>query len=74
MTITLFIDNRHVKDILRSYCHEMIHHIQNISDENFKNMNMNGSLVENKELEDVEGDAYRRGNIMFRKWTEQFRK
>ena len=28
-TIVLFITNRHPKDILRSYCHEMIHHIQN---------------------------------------------
>ena len=28
-TIVLFITNRHPKDILRSYCHEMIHHVQN---------------------------------------------
>ena len=27
--IVLFITNRHPKDILRSFCHEMIHHIQN---------------------------------------------
>ena len=27
--IVVFITNRHPKDILRSYCHELIHHIQN---------------------------------------------
>ena len=25
-SIILYIDNRHLKDILRSYCHELIHH------------------------------------------------
>ena len=27
--IVVFITNRHPKDILRSYCHELIHHVQN---------------------------------------------
>ena len=27
--IVIFITNRHPKDILRSYCHELIHHVQN---------------------------------------------
>ena len=26
-TIVVFITNRHPKDILRSYCHELIHHV-----------------------------------------------
>lgn len=25
-TVILYADNRHIKDILRSYCHEMVHH------------------------------------------------
>ena len=25
-SIVLYIDNRHLKDILRSYCHELVHH------------------------------------------------
>ena len=25
-TVILYVDNRHIKDILRSYCHEMVHH------------------------------------------------
>ena len=28
-TIVVFITNRHPKDILRSFCHELIHHVQN---------------------------------------------
>ena len=29
MEITIFIDKRHVKDILRSLSHELVHHTQN---------------------------------------------
>ena len=28
----------------------------------------------NKELEDIEGEAYLKGNLLFRKFTEQFKK
>ena len=71
MTITLYIGNRHVKDILRSYCHELIHHNQNLKDpEKFASLNKAGNLVENSALEKFESDAYKRGNILFRRWTE----
>lgn len=70
-TITLFVNNRQLKDILRSFCHELIHHSQNITNpEEFRRMNTNGKLQENDELEMIESDAYTRGNILFRKWTE----
>jgi hypothetical protein len=70
-TITIFVNNRQLKDILRSFCHELIHHNQNITNpEGFKQMNMNGTLQENDELTKIESDAYNRGNILFRKWTE----
>lgn len=68
-TITLFVSNRHVKDILRSYSHELFHHVQNISGENgFEDVG--GNLSENPGLEEIEGNAYLNGNILFRKWTE----
>ena len=73
-TITLYINNRHVKDILRTYCHELIHHFQNISDENFINFDKSGNLNENQKLQEYEAEAYKNGNVMFRKWTEQFKK
>lgn len=31
-TIVLYVSNRHIKDILRTYCHELIHHHQNLID------------------------------------------
>ena len=30
--LVLFIDNRHIKDILRTFCHEMVHRNQNLVD------------------------------------------
>jgi len=74
-TITLFVKNRQLKDILRSFCHELIHHNQNITDPvGFKLVNKSGNLAGNAELEKIEADAYSRGNVMFRKWTETYSK
>ena len=73
-TITIFVKNRQLKDILRSFCHELVHHSQNISDpEGFASVDKSGTLAENKALEAVESDAYARGNLLFRKWTEASR-
>lgn len=72
-TITIFVKNRQLKDILRSFCHELVHHSQNVSDpEGFAAVDKGGKLVENDQLTMIETDAYTRGNILFRKWTETF--
>lgn len=67
--IVLFCKDRHPKDILRSFCHELIHHMQNLEgkDLNFTNQD---DVKDNKELENLEAEAYLKGNIYFRKWTE----
>jgi hypothetical protein len=67
--IVLYCKDRHIKDILRSYAHEMIHHMQNLDGKKlsfFKEDNVNN----NKELEKLESEAYLKGNIYFRRWTE----
>jgi hypothetical protein len=71
--VVLFCKDRHPKDILRSFCHELIHHMQNIQG---KNMNFTNAddVKDNKELEELESEAYLKGNIYFRKWTEYERK
>ena len=70
--ITIFAGNRHLKDILRSYCHELFHHVQDISGErDFSNVR--GKLSDNSDLETLEGEAYMNGNVLFRKWTEKSR-
>ena len=47
--IVLYIDNRHLKDILRSYCHELVHHMQNIDNSDYIRRVFNGAqdLVDN---------------------------
>lgn len=71
-TITLYVAQRHVKDILRSYCHELVHHSQNLRDPvGFAALNKAGNLSENSALEKTEAEAYKKGNLLFRKWTEE---
>ena len=70
-TITLYINNRQCKDILRSFCHELIHHSQYISNPKlYTNMDKSGKLSENPILKKYEADAYLKGNLLFRQWTE----
>ncbi len=66
--IKLYVLNRHPKDILRSFTHEMVHHIQNLEGrlENINTQNVN----EDEYLEKIEEEAYLKGNILFRKWTD----
>ncbi len=70
--IVLFVNGRHLKDVLRTLCHELIHASQHTVDpDSFEDVGV-GPLEEDPELEQIESDAFTRGNLMFRKWTEQF--
>ena len=75
-SIVLYIDNRHIKDILRSYCHELVHHNQNLENNDYlrRVLGRPDDLVDNAQLEEIEGDAYLRGNLLFRKFTEWFKR
>ena len=74
-TVILYIDNRHIKDILRSYCHEMVHHNQNLDNEDYlKRVYKNVDLKDSPELEEIESEAFLKGNLLFRKFTEQLKK
>jgi len=68
ITVTLYTLGRHPKDVIRSYAHETIHHIQNLEDRlpQISTTNTN----EDGKLEEIEREAYERGNITFRKWTD----
>jgi hypothetical protein len=67
-TIVLYTLNRHPKDIMRSFCHEMVHHEQNIKGTlgNIKTQN----TTEDSHLDEIEREAYEKGNIMFRNWED----
>ncbi len=66
--IVLYTLGRHPKDILRSFAHEMIHHIQNLEGRlggiNTTNTN------EDDYLDQIEREAYEYGNMTFRNWTD----
>ena len=73
--IVLNVSNRHMKDILRTYCHELVHHHQNLDNRDyFKRVWKGGDLVDNPALEELESEAFLQGNLNFRKFTEWFSK
>jgi len=69
--VVLYTLNRHPKDILRSYAHELIHHHQNLNGtlENFQTTNTN----EDGDLDRIEREAYENGNILFRNWEDSIK-
>jgi len=73
--ITVFITNRHPKDIMRTVAHEVIHHAQNERGD-FDNLGEMGEgyFQTNPHLHKLEIEAYSSGNDLFRKWEENFRK
>ena len=71
--VVVFINGRHIKDILRSFAHEMVHHMQNLQDEHM-DWGHGGDLADDDKLRELEGEAYHVGNILFREWTEELKK
>ena len=71
-TVTIFVDNRHPKDIMRSISHELVHHHQNC-DGRLDNIGPTheGYAQSDTYLREMEEDAYRRGNLIFRDWENQ---
>ena len=66
--IVLYTLNRHPKDVMRSFAHEMIHHLQNR--ENRLGMIFTQNTNEDAHLTSLEREAYEKGNIIFRNWTD----
>jgi hypothetical protein len=67
-SITLYTYGRHPKDIVRSYSHEMIHHIQNLEDRLGDISTTN--TQEDDHLNDIEAEANLKGTMTFRNWTD----
>ena len=75
MKISLFVDGRHVKDIMRSLSHELVHHRQNCQGKFMGGSNMGvGYAQEDENLRNLELDAYKNGNICFRDWEDGIKK
>jgi hypothetical protein len=67
-SITLYTYGRHPKDIVRSYSHEMIHHIQNLEDRLGDITTTN--TQEDDHLNDIEAEANLKGTMTFRNWAD----
>jgi len=66
--VVLYVEGRHPKDVMRSFTHEMIHHIQNVEGRlgGIGTTNTN----EDDHLKEIEKEAYLTGNITFRNWED----
>jgi len=66
--IVIYTEGRHPKDIVRSYAHEMIHHIQSLED---RLGDIPGTDTTSSEhLTKLEKEANLRGTMTFRNWTD----
>ena len=69
--IYIYITNRHIKDIMRSMCHEMVHHMQNCRGDLSNESTQPGYAQTNSHLRKMEEEAYLLGNMLFRDWTDK---
>lgn len=71
MAITLYTMNRHPKDVLRSFSHELVHHKQNCCGQ-FDDLGevKEGYAQENDHLREMEKEAYLEGNLCLRDWED----
>ena len=67
-TIVLYTEGRHPKDIVRSFSHEMIHHIQNL--ENRLGDVSTTNTMEDDNIDKLEQEANLKGTMTFRNWTD----
>ena len=67
-SIVLYTYGRHPKDIVRSFAHEMIHHIQNLEGR-LGDVSTTNTL-EDDHVNDLEKEANLNGTMEFRNWTD----
>ncbi len=74
LKVTVFIDQRHLKDIMRSLAHELVHHTQNCrGDLEGDNYTGPGYAQKDKHMRKMEGEAYLLGNLCFRDWEDSLK-
>ena len=73
-TIVVYITNRHPKDILRSYCHELIHHVQNERGDLEKGDSSSPTYAQDDDhMRKMEMEAYLKGNLLLRDFEDNFK-
>jgi len=74
--VTLYVDGRHPKDLLRSLAHELVHHTQNCrGDLTPEKMGETGPgyAQSNSYMRGMEQEAYSKGNLCLRDWEDQYK-
>ncbi len=76
-SVTVFVTDRHPKDIMRSLAHELVHHVQNLrgdlSPEKCGDLGP-GYAQTNKHMREMERQAFEKGNLCFRDFCDQYKK
>jgi hypothetical protein len=70
--VVLYITGRHPKDVLRSFCHEMIHHMQNL--EGRLPVFTTTNTQEDSALNEIEKEAHFLGSMTLREWEDSVKK
>jgi hypothetical protein len=74
MSIVLYCSGRHIKDILRSFSHELVHHNQNCSGNLSGQTETPDGYAQNDDfLREMEKEAYLKGNMQFRDWEDGYK-
>jgi hypothetical protein len=74
LTIVLYISGRHPKDILRSFAHELIHHVQNERGDLKMGDSTNPQYAQQDDhLRNMEKEAYLEGNLLMRDFEDNFK-
>lgn len=74
MSVTLYINGRHPKDVMRSLSHELVHHTQNCNGQFDGTREMGEGYAQNDEhLREMEREAYEQGNLCFRDWEDSIK-
>ncbi len=68
--IRLFVNGRHPKDILRTLAHELIHWKQQVDGVIAESGYKGDKITEDENLVKLEEEAFLKGNMAFRQWTE----
>ena len=70
-TIKVYVTNRHPKDVLRSFSHELVHHTQNCrGDFDNDTVTEEGYTQSDPHLREMEREAYEKGNMIFRDYCD----
>ena len=72
--VHIYATGRHIKDILRSMAHELVHHMQNEKGELTQGGYMGpGYAQKNPQMREMERQAYEMGNLCFRDWEDSLK-